>query len=70
MTDGKLNRHLYALQEAGVIHMTKAFVNLKPRTTIHITREGLDGFNAYLVALTKVMKRTRRIVRDKCRARG
>ena len=70
LTDGNLNRHLYALQEAGVIHMTKSFVNLKPRTTIQITREGLDGFNAYLVALAKVMKRTRRSVREKCAAIG
>ena len=68
LTDGNMNRHLTALQDEGVIRLTKAFVDLKPRTTIHITEKGLARFNEYLVALDEVLKSTRKRVPTERRA--
>ncbi|MEI7880440.1 MAG: transcriptional regulator, partial [bacterium] len=34
LTDGNLSRHLKALEEAAVIHISKTFVGVKPRTTV------------------------------------
>jgi len=51
LTDGNLNRHLKVLEEAGVIRVDKAFVASKPRTTLHLSADGLKRFNEYLEAL-------------------
>jgi DNA-binding MarR family transcriptional regulator len=59
LTDGNLNRHLKVLEEANAIKIRKAFVENKPRTTVHITKTGLDRFNEYLSALTEVLKQAR-----------
>ena len=56
LTDGNLNRHLKVLEEAAVIKIRKTFVENKPRTTIQITKTGLDRFNEYLSALSEVLK--------------
>ena len=55
LTDGNLNRHLKVLQEADAVRIEKAFVDAKPRTTVHITRTGLDRFHEYLGALAEVL---------------
>ncbi|MDD5678238.1 MAG: transcriptional regulator [Kiritimatiellae bacterium] len=55
LTDGNLNRHLKVLEEEGVIRMDKAFVRLRPRTTIYLTKTGFKRFNEYLAALAKVL---------------
>jgi DNA-binding HxlR family transcriptional regulator len=59
LTDGNLNRHLKVLEEAGVIKIRKTFVESKPRTTIHITKTGLDRFNEYLLALSEVLDKAK-----------
>lgn len=59
LTDGNLNRHLKVLEEAGVIKIRKTFVESKPRTTVHITKTGLDRFNEYLSALSEVLDKAR-----------
>lgn len=56
LTDGNLNRHLKVLREAGAIAIEKAFVDDKPRTTVKISRVGLDRFNEYLAALSQVLE--------------
>lgn len=56
LTDGNLNRHLKALQEEKVVEVTKAFVDLKPRTTVTLTENGLQRFSAYLQALKDVLQ--------------
>lgn len=56
LTDGNLNRHLAVLREAGVVRTDKTFVDEKPRTTVFITRTGLDRFQEYLAALQEVLK--------------
>lgn len=57
LTDGNLNRHLKVLEEAGAVSIHKAFVDLKPRTTVRITSAGLREFQEYLAALAAVLKR-------------
>lgn len=69
LTDGNLNRHLKALEETGVVKIRKAFVDNKPRTTVHITRTGLDRFNEYLAALTEVLEKARNAMPAEERAR-
>ena len=56
LTDGNLNRHLKVLEDAGVVAIRKTFVDDKPRTTIDLTRAGLDRFNEYLAALSGVLE--------------
>ena len=60
LTDGNLNRHLKVLEEADAIKTEKKFVDLKPRTTICISKKGLDRFNEYLTALEDVLAKARR----------
>ena len=55
LTDGNLNRHLKALEEAGAVKIAKTFVDAKPRTTISISKTGLDRFGEYLAALSDVL---------------
>lgn len=59
LTDGNLNRHLKVLEDAGAIKIAKAFVENKPRTTIRMTKTGLDRFNEYLSALTEVLNKAK-----------
>lgn len=59
LTDGNLNRHLKVLEESGAIKIRKAFVENKPRTTVHITKTGLDRFNEYLSALSEVLEQAK-----------
>ena len=57
LTDGNLNRHLKVLEEAGAIKIKKSFVDDKPRTSIVISKTGLDQFSNYLNALSDVLVR-------------
>jgi DNA-binding transcriptional ArsR family regulator len=59
LTDGNLNRHLKALEEAGVVRLRKAFVDGKPRTTVLLSRAGLDRFEQYLEVLGSVLRQAR-----------
>ena len=57
LTDGNLSRHLKALEEAGAIQITKAFVDAKPRTTVFLSDQGRGSFLDYLQALEEVLKK-------------
>ena len=59
LTDGNLNRHLKVLEEEGAIRMDKSFVQLRPRTTIYLTKTGFKRFSEYLKALTTVLEQAR-----------
>ncbi len=56
LTDGNLNRHLKTLEEQGAVRLAKAFVDQKPRTTVHPTNEGLARFSSYLECLQAVLQ--------------
>lgn len=70
LTDGNLNRHLKALEEADVIRVRKTFVDSKPRTTVSLSRVGLDRFNEYLAALEQVLQKARGSFRPDSRKAG
>ncbi len=59
LTDGNLNRHLKVLQEAKAVKIQKAFIDDKPRTTVSISKTGLDRFSEYLAALSEVLEKAR-----------
>ena len=56
LTDGNLSRHLKALEDAGITRLEKAFVGVKPRTTVYITGAGWEQFRGYLEALESVLE--------------
>ncbi len=62
LTDGNLNRHLKVLQNTGAIKIKKAFIDLKPRTTIYITEPGIEKFKEYLKALTEVLNKAKNAI--------
>lgn len=55
LTDGNLSRHLKVLEEAKAVRIKKAFVGVKPRTTVTLTADGRRQFMAYLQALEEVL---------------
>lgn len=57
LTDGNLSRHLKTLETGGAVRIEKSFVGARPRTTVHLTDEGRDGFVAYLETLEAVLRR-------------
>ncbi len=62
LTDGNLSRHLKALEDDGVIRIRKAFVGVKPRTTVALTDKGLKRFDDYLAALSEVLRKAKQAV--------
>lgn len=62
LTDGNLSRHLKALEDDGVIRIRKAFVGVKPRTTVALTDKGLKRFDEYLSALSEVLRKAKQAV--------
>jgi DNA-binding HxlR family transcriptional regulator len=59
MTDGNLSVHMRTLEEAGYVHVTKSFVNRKPRTEYALTAAGRAAFQAYLTALEEIVRQSR-----------
>ena len=55
-TDGNLARHLQALQEAGVVEVTKSVARSRPQTLCQITPEGRRRFLEYLAVLDQVVR--------------
>ena len=70
LTDGNLNRHLKVLEEAKAVNIQKAFVDLKPRTTVHISRKGLESFSEYLDALNEVLLKAKESIPSENKARN
>jgi DNA-binding transcriptional ArsR family regulator len=58
LTDGNLNRHLKVLGEAGAVIIEKSKpAGGRPRTLIHLSAGGREGFLAYLQALEEVLRK-------------
>ena len=55
LTDGNLGAHLNKLEDAGYIHIEKAFINKKPKTYISLTGTGRDTFSEYLIYLKQII---------------
>jgi DNA-binding MarR family transcriptional regulator len=56
LTDGNLARHLQALQEAGVVELSKSVSRGRPQTLCRITPEGRRRFLEYLAVLDQVVR--------------
>lgn len=70
LTDGNLNRHLKALDEAKAISIWKRFVKGKPCTTVSISKIGLKRFTEYLSALEKVLESAKTAVSEETKEEG
>lgn len=72
LTDGNLSRHLKALEDYGAVRIEKKFIDLKPRTTVYLSAEGLSRFRQYLDALEDMLKAARMAIPEpkKIRAVG
>lgn len=57
LTDGNLNRHLSALEEAGFVALEKGFQRKRPVTTCRLTLLGRERFVAYLAALESALRK-------------
>ena len=67
LTDGNLSRHLTALAEEGVVRIDKRFVDKKPRTTVYMTKGGVDRFRTYLNTLGDLVTATRKLLSTSAR---
>lgn len=56
LTDGNLNRHLTALEEAGLVAIGKDFGRRRPLTICRLTPLGRERFIAYLGALEEALR--------------
>lgn len=56
LTDGNLNRHLAALEEAGCVLIEKGPGGRRPVTRCRLTGTGRDRFVAYLSALEGALR--------------
>jgi DNA-binding transcriptional ArsR family regulator len=64
LTDGNLNRHLSALEEAGFLTLEKSVRRNRAVTTCRLTSLGRERFVAYLAALESALQEGRRAARD------
>ena len=56
LTDGNLNRHLSALEEAGCVILAKTPAGGRAVTTCRLTESGRERFIAYLAALESALR--------------
>lgn len=70
LTGGNLNRHLKVLTESGAVRIKKTFVDDKPRTSVHITANGLDRFSEYLASLSDVLTNAKQALPKTQRSRA
>ena len=55
LTDGNLASHLKALEQQGIIVVSKQFIGRKPSTTYTATGHGRDLFRLHLGALEELI---------------
>jgi predicted ArsR family transcriptional regulator len=56
LTDGNLNRHLFALAETGIVRTSRIRGKGRPTTMVRITEAGRARFLAYIDALETVVR--------------
>lgn len=57
LTDGNLASHLKALEQNGMIAVSKQFIKRKPNTTYSVTSKGKDAFQKHLAALEQLINK-------------
>lgn len=55
VTSGNLTTHLTSLSTKGYVTKEKMFVNVRPRTVIHITPEGREALKKYSKSLKQIL---------------
>ena len=55
LTSGNLSSHLRKLQDLGLVKIVKHFVELKPRSSILITKEGIEKVRSQLVRMRELV---------------
>ena len=55
VTSGNLNSHLTKLDSIGFVTREKTFVNLRPRTVVHITKDGRRALKDYTKSLKTIL---------------
>ena len=56
VTDGNLASHLKALEEKGMIKVSKQFIGRKPNTSYSATETGISEFRKHLKALEALLR--------------
>lgn len=56
LTDGNLNRHLKALEDAGAVSLIKTVKGRRSVTRVHLTSQGRNSFLQYLTTLEDVLQ--------------
>jgi DNA-binding HxlR family transcriptional regulator len=56
VTDGNLSSHLKALEENGLISVTKQFLGKKPNTRYAVTETGKELFRVHIKALEDLIR--------------
>ncbi|MFB9675612.1 winged helix-turn-helix domain-containing protein [Streptosporangium vulgare] len=54
ISDSLLSKHIITLEEAGYVHVEKAFVGKRPRTWLAMTDEGRRAFHDYVSVLRRL----------------
>jgi DNA-binding MarR family transcriptional regulator len=57
LTDGNLGRHLDALEQAGLVLLTKGFEGRRPRTWAQLSPAGRKALKAELKAMRSLLRR-------------
>jgi DNA-binding HxlR family transcriptional regulator len=55
LTDGNLASHLKALEQQGIVVVSKQFIGRKPSTTYRASVQGRDLFRQHLLALEELI---------------
>ena len=54
-TDGNLSTHIYKLEQANYIKISKQFVENKPKTMCEMTEFGRNAFSSYIKVLETML---------------
>lgn len=56
LTDGNLASHLKALEQNGIVDVSKQFIGRKPNTSYSLTITGRNDFQEHISALEELIK--------------
>jgi DNA-binding MarR family transcriptional regulator len=62
LTSGNLSSHLRKLQDLGLVKVSKHFVDLKPKTIVSITTDGVEKVRGQLLRMRELVSAA--IIRD------